>query len=87
MIVGHGRAISWRGSRPMTRAEMRLGQPIHRQAHGEQILAGMGGTSHDDIVRAFERGVRELEARGPRPSVRRPALPIGWHSAMRGAAL
>jgi hypothetical protein len=40
------------------------GGPPPRGAHaGEQILAGMGSMSHDDLARSFARSVAELETR------------------------
>jgi hypothetical protein len=50
----------FRAAGPQGRAS---GPPMARSHAGEKILAGVGGHGPDDVVRAFERDVREMEAR------------------------
>jgi hypothetical protein len=40
-----------------------VSQPFARARAGEKIMPGIGERDHDDITRAFENSVRELEAR------------------------
>jgi uncharacterized small protein (DUF1192 family) len=40
-----------------------VSRPFARARAGEEIMPGIGGRNHDDVTRAFEDSVRELEAR------------------------
>ena len=56
-------AISSQGSGAKDLKGNASGPPLARAHPGETILPGVGGTQPDDVTKAFNSSVRELEAR------------------------